>query len=209
MAHGGKEVGLGAIALLGIGSGLGKLGNETLVLTDIAQGTDEKTFAVHDENTDGKLKRNEPAILVQAFDFPADADDFGDARSQVVREISIMPAAMRFGHQHRDIVANEFGRVIAQYAFHGRIGRADETSAIDVDDAVHLVVQEGSYFRLAFSQDCIGGGQILSAVFHADVQLFGQLAQRLLRCRAPFRRFVEHAAHRGNFDDVRGNRGGR
>ena len=85
---------------------LSKLG--CLAVGDVADDPDKDPLVSVPRLTDREIHRKYGAVLASADDFAADADDFFLPGAQVVREIAIVLARIRLGHQNVDVAPDQF-----------------------------------------------------------------------------------------------------
>ncbi len=83
------------------------------------------------------------AIFALALDVARAADDAVLARAQVVLQVTVVLAAVGFGHQHRDVAPQHLFHGVAKNAAGPLVKAFDQPLRIDGDDATHHVVQEG------------------------------------------------------------------
>src|SRR5262245_42905297 len=103
-------------------------------VTDVVDHTSEIATALRLEFADRQVQRECRPVLAAATYLSTDADDFPDASADVVRNISIMLAAVRFGHQHLHVLADELRYAVAEQALGGRVNAFDHAQFIDCND---------------------------------------------------------------------------
>jgi hypothetical protein len=77
--------------------------------------------AVGLELADRKMHRKNAAILTAAADFAPNADDFLDARGDVIADITVVFAPVGLRHQDFNVFTDQFGGAIAKKALRRRV----------------------------------------------------------------------------------------
>ena len=89
----------------------------------------EEASAVEPELADGEVHRERRSRPCAGPDLAADADDLRLPGAQVVCDVAVVPAAVRLGHEHVDVLAQDLGGRIAEDLLRGRVERLGPSPA--------------------------------------------------------------------------------
>jgi hypothetical protein len=129
---------------------------------------------------DGELHREDGAVLAQALDLAADADDPPLAGGTVAGEIAVVALPVRGRHQHTDVAADDFLGTVAEQPHRRRAERADQAALIDGDDRLRHGLQSRAQpllgllalgdvaIGLEHQEPAVGLAQDLLAALHHD-----------------------------------------
>ncbi len=144
--HGGVEDSTGPrLAILELMDGSAKV-------SDVAGDSGEHALLADLQLADGQVHGEHAAVLTQADDLPADADDLAVAGVQVVLEIAIVFVSIGIGHEHLDVSADDFGGLVTEQPFRRRVHRLDLPVIINGEDGIHGGVKDGPGAGLAIFQ---------------------------------------------------------
>ena len=90
------------------------------------------------------MQRKGRAVLAAATHFAADADDLLDAGADIVGDVAIVLTAVRLGHEHLDVLADELGSVITEQALGGGVDVFDQSSIVNGDDGRNGQLQDAA-----------------------------------------------------------------
>ena len=99
-----------------------------------------------------EVHRKHRAVLAQAFDLAADADDPGLPGRQIVLNVLVMIATIGLRHQQPDVVPDHLVGGIAEHPLGGMVETLDDAAIIDGDDAVHRRIQNRPVAFQSFGQ---------------------------------------------------------
>ncbi len=88
-----------------------------------------------------QFEREDGAVLAPARNLAADTDDFAHPRLAVVPQVGIVLAAVRFGHQHLDVLAHKLPGGVTEKPERGGVGFGDRALFVYGYDAVHRAVE--------------------------------------------------------------------
>ena len=142
MAHGGDEL---VLHLL-----------DALALGDIADHRDEAHLALVADLRDRQLQGEALAALAQALELAGLVDHPRFAGVQVVQEIAIVRAAVGFGHQDADVVPGDVGLGVAEHLLGRVVEGLDRARAVDGDDGIDDIVEQGAQVVLALADGPFG-----------------------------------------------------
>ncbi len=107
----------------------------------ITHETGEEALAVGMRLADGELHREDGAVLAQALDLAADADDPPLAGGTVAGEIAVVALPVGGRHQHAHVAADDLLGTVAEQPHRRRAERADQAALIDGDDRLRHGLQ--------------------------------------------------------------------
>ena len=120
-----------------------------LAFTDIADEADIHDLPGNLCAANGQANRQEPAILVQAFDLAPHTDDLGLSALAEAAQIVIMLATVWFRHQQADVLAEQLILTPAKELFHRGVYALDHAVLVNDDDAVDRGIEHRGHARLA------------------------------------------------------------
>src|SRR5690606_11295774 len=103
---------------------------------DVPYDARKEASVAQEELRDPQLNREVGAILAAGLNLPPDADDRGLARANVIADVRVMLAPEGLGHEHFDVLADDFRLRVSEQFFRGRIEGLDDSSVVDTDDPV-------------------------------------------------------------------------
>ncbi len=127
-----------------------------VAIADVGDEADKQGFASDDRLADRQSQREARAILAFANDLAPLADDLRHALHVVV-QVSVVLAAIRFGHQHLDVAADDLVCRPAEDCFGSAVEGTDDTPAVDGDDAVHRGIDNGPHPRFVLHHAPVHG----------------------------------------------------
>src|SRR5271167_617318 len=107
-----------------------------LAVGDVADNPDKDRLAPVTRLADREVHRKNGAVLASADDLAADADDFFLPGAQVVRDVTIVLARVRFGHQNVDVASDQFCGAIPEEPLGRTVDRTDRAIPIDDYDGI-------------------------------------------------------------------------
>ena len=108
----------------------------------VAQQSDETRRARVADPAHRQAHRKHAAVLAPGAHFAADADDLAHAGLEVARQVTVVRAALRFGHEHADVVAQQLVNAIAEDAGGGVVHGQYPAAVIDDHDGIHRRLHE-------------------------------------------------------------------
>jgi CheY-like chemotaxis protein len=109
----------------------------------VVQDAGELALAADPHLAHGELHREQRTVPSPPAHFTADADDPRLAGRQVARDVLVVLLAVRRGHQHADVAAEDLGFGVAEEPLGSRIERLDPARGINDDDAVGGHLEDG------------------------------------------------------------------
>lgn len=129
----------------------------------------EEAAPAQAEFADGEVHWKSRPVVAATDDLAADADDLCLPGAKVFGDVVIVPAGIRFGHQHLDVLSDDLGRRVAEDPLRRRVERRDRAVLIDGDDPVNHVVHDGSHPLLGLGRFRGGWGVPLRGRGFGDV----------------------------------------
>jgi hypothetical protein len=121
-------------------------------LGDIAHHAGEEALPVRSPLGHRQLQRKGRAVVPQALDLAADADDAALAGGLVARQVAIVRGVVGLGHQHLDVAPDDLAGEVAEQALSSRIKGADGARLVDHHDGVYGRIDDGAVARLGAHQ---------------------------------------------------------
>ena len=143
-----------AASRIGAGAGLAvlELANGVPQVGDIAGDAGEHALVAHVQFADREVHGEGGAVLAQADDLAADADDLLLAGGQVVVQVAVVLVPVGLGHEHLDVLADDLGGRVAEEPLGRRVHRLDLAVRVDGEDRVDGRVEDGAGAGLAVFQ---------------------------------------------------------
>ena len=161
-----------------------------LPLGQIPDETGEETSVARFHFTDRELHRKRRSVLALAHHHAADADDAALPGRQVALQVAVVTLAVGGGHQHLDVLCQDFRRVVAEQSFGGGTERLHDSTLVDDHHGIGYRVENRLDVGLACQRLLIAGGEaepaameLLSAPRHArsdrgECRCAGKFGQR-------------------------------
>ena len=110
----------------------------------VAHDANEKPMTVKTHFRDRQFSGDRRAILMDRLHLPLrQTDDSGQTTVNIGLNIVVVMPALRFRHQHADVLAQQFvGFVAKNYRYHG-IDRHNDAEFVDGDDTIGDIVGNG------------------------------------------------------------------
>ena len=83
-------------------------------VADVMDHAGEVAPAISLNLADRQVQRKRRAVLAAATDLSANADDLPDPRANVVGDVTVMLSSVGLGHQHFDVLRDEFGGAVTK-----------------------------------------------------------------------------------------------
>ena len=131
-----------------------------VALGDVADDSREKSPRSKLYLADGEVHGEGGAVLAQADDLAADADDLLLPGGQVIVQVAVVLVAVRLGHEHLDVLADDLARRVAEQPLRRRVHRLDHAASVDRDDRVHGGFEDRPCPRLAILKLADGMAQV-------------------------------------------------
>ena len=123
---------------------------------EVADEAGENSFAVRARFADRQLHRELRAVLGEALDQPAVADDARFAGPEIIGNVAVVLRAVGLGHQHLDVVADHFLGSISEQVRGRGAKRSYEAVLVDDDHRLRHGVEDRTQMRLARRQFRLG-----------------------------------------------------
>ena len=94
------------------------------------------TLAVNLVLADREMHREGCAVFAPARDLAADVDDLVLARLTILTNIAVVLALVGLGHEHPDILPDQFGSGVAEQPFGRGVDALDDAGRVDRDDRI-------------------------------------------------------------------------
>src|SRR5215813_814331 len=127
---------------------------DLLALGNIAHDASEHPPPGHRHFTDCKLHWKNRTVLAPSRYLTSKSNHLGLTRSQIIAQVAVVFAAVRFRHQHFDIEADNFVRAIAKDARRCWIELLDYSLGVDGNDGVLDGVENGGHHRRVLAPLC-------------------------------------------------------
>src|SRR5215471_19998579 len=146
---------------------------DLLALGNVTYDASEHSPPGHHHFTDCKLHWKNRTVLAPSGYLAAMSDHLGLACSQIIADVVIVFAVVRFRHQHFDIAPNNLARAIAEDARCCRIDVLDHALGVDGYDGVLDCVEDSGHHRRVLAPLCEGRSKQECAECNADNACLG------------------------------------
>ncbi len=131
-----------------------------LALGDVADDAGENPPLTQPDLAHREIHWEGAAVLATADDLAADADDLPLAGPEVTGQVVVVLVAIRCGHQHADVLAEQLLGRISEVRSAGGIEALDRAALVNGDDAVDGRIDDAAYPRLALAKVRVSQGQL-------------------------------------------------
>ena len=138
---------------------LPKLLLHLLAAGKVAHEAGEDPLSVGARFADGELDRKDRSVLGQALHQPAVADDSRFAGSEIIGDVAVVLGPVGLGHQHADVVAEHFLRMIAEQFRRRGAERGHEALLVDHDHRLGDGFEDRTQVRFARREVRLGALQ--------------------------------------------------